>query len=126
MRRSTSIHWHGIVSHILGPSTTPFDKVLDSASYQLPRWPLLRYSGGSAPVALAQSAQLIHPLVPDRSQFDLHVLSVTCCHPGFDLLNLFLAPAMDLPSAGTYWYHSHLSTQYLDGLRGVIVVYVRQ
>ncbi|KAJ7734064.1 laccase, partial [Mycena metata] len=25
--------------------------------------------------------------------------------------------------AGTYWYHSHLSTQYCDGLRGVIVVY---
>ncbi|KAF7288968.1 Laccase 1 [Mycena indigotica] len=24
---------------------------------------------------------------------------------------------------GTYWYHSHLSTQYCDGLRGVIVVY---
>ncbi|KAF8166763.1 laccase lcc6 [Mycena galopus ATCC 62051] len=26
---------------------------------------------------------------------------------------------------GTYWYHSHLSTQYCDGLRGAIVVYVR-
>ncbi|KAJ7776229.1 laccase 1 [Mycena metata] len=25
--------------------------------------------------------------------------------------------------AGTYWYHSHLSTQYCDGLRGAIVVY---
>ncbi|KAL0065693.1 laccase, multicopper oxidase, benzenediol:oxygen oxidorectuctase [Marasmius tenuissimus] len=25
--------------------------------------------------------------------------------------------------AGTFWYHSHLSTQYCDGLRGVIVVY---
>lgn len=24
---------------------------------------------------------------------------------------------------GTYWYHSHLSTQYCDGLRGAIVVY---
>ncbi|KAJ7438109.1 laccase 2 precursor [Mycena galericulata] len=24
---------------------------------------------------------------------------------------------------GTYWYHSHLSTQYCDGLRGPIVVY---
>ena len=26
-------------------------------------------------------------------------------------------------SAGTYWYHSHLSTQYCDGLRGPFVVY---
>ncbi|THH08552.1 hypothetical protein EW145_g2616, partial [Phellinidium pouzarii] len=25
--------------------------------------------------------------------------------------------------SGTYWYHSHLSTQYCDGLRGPLVVY---
>ncbi|KAF5368762.1 hypothetical protein D9615_010402 [Tricholomella constricta] len=25
--------------------------------------------------------------------------------------------------AGTYWYHSHLSTQYCDGLRGAIIIY---
>ncbi|QRV95360.1 Multicopper oxidase [Ceratobasidium sp. AG-Ba] len=25
--------------------------------------------------------------------------------------------------AGTYWYHSHLATQYVDGLRGPIVIY---
>ncbi|KIJ50340.1 multicopper oxidase [Sphaerobolus stellatus SS14] len=25
--------------------------------------------------------------------------------------------------AGTFWYHSHLSTQYVDGLRGPIVIY---
>ncbi|KAG6863970.1 hypothetical protein C0991_001496, partial [Blastosporella zonata] len=25
--------------------------------------------------------------------------------------------------AGTYWYHSHLSTQYCDGLRGAFVIY---
>ncbi|KAH8094688.1 laccase 3 [Cristinia sonorae] len=25
--------------------------------------------------------------------------------------------------AGTYWYHSHLSTQYCDGLRGAFIVY---
>lgn len=24
---------------------------------------------------------------------------------------------------GTYWYHSHLSTQYCDGLRGPLVIY---
>ena len=27
---------------------------------------------------------------------------------------------------GTYWYHSHLSTQYCDGLRGPMVVYDQQ
>uniref|UniRef100_A0A0W0FMU0 laccase n=1 Tax=Moniliophthora roreri TaxID=221103 RepID=A0A0W0FMU0_MONRR len=30
-------------------------------------------------------------------------------------------PAGD--QAGTFWYHSHLSTQYCDGLRGALVVY---
>ena len=25
--------------------------------------------------------------------------------------------------AGTFWYHSHVSTQYCDGLRGPLVVY---
>ncbi|CAL1714469.1 unnamed protein product [Somion occarium] len=25
--------------------------------------------------------------------------------------------------AGTFWYHSHLSTQYCDGLRGALIVY---
>ena len=27
--------------------------------------------------------------------------------------------------SGTYWYHSHLHTQYCDGLRGPLVVYAR-
>jgi iron transport multicopper oxidase len=25
--------------------------------------------------------------------------------------------------AGTFWYHSHLATQYCDGLRGAMVIY---
>ncbi|KAG8710675.1 Laccase-1 [Ceratobasidium sp. 423] len=32
----------------------------------------------------------------------------------------------DIPlgdQTGTYWYHSHMSTQYIDGLRGPIVIY---
>nr|ALF95044.1 laccase [Crustodontia chrysocreas] len=29
----------------------------------------------------------------------------------------------DPDQAGTFWYHSHLSTQYCDGLRGPMVVY---
>lgn len=28
-----------------------------------------------------------------------------------------------LHQAGTFWYHSHLSTQYCDGLRGPMIVY---
>nr|ALF95041.1 laccase [Crustodontia chrysocreas] len=33
----------------------------------------------------------------------------------------------DVPDqAGTYWYHSHLRTQYCDGLRGPLVIYDQQ
>ena len=38
---------------------------------------------------------------------------------GHSFLYDFSAPGQ----AGTFWYHSHLSTQYCDGLRGPMVVY---
>ncbi|KAJ7892586.1 laccase [Mycena olivaceomarginata] len=39
--------------------------------------------------------------------------------PGHSFLYDFEVPNQ----AGTFWYHSHLSTQYCDGLRGPMVVY---
>ncbi|KAM6492570.1 laccase, multicopper oxidase [Amanita muscaria] len=37
--------------------------------------------------------------------------------------NSFLYQFSDPGQAGTFWYHSHHSTQYCDGLRGPMVVY---
>ena len=37
--------------------------------------------------------------------------------------NSFLYDFTAADQAGTFWYHSHLSTQYCDGLRGPMVVY---
>ncbi|KAI0334354.1 laccase [Cubamyces sp. BRFM 1775] len=37
--------------------------------------------------------------------------------------NSFLYDFQVPDQAGTFWYHSHLSTQYCDGLRGAFVVY---
>ncbi|KAM5541434.1 hypothetical protein V8D89_004988 [Ganoderma adspersum] len=37
--------------------------------------------------------------------------------------NSFLYDFQVPDQSGTYWYHSHLSTQYCDGLRGPFVVY---
>nr|AXY79772.1 laccase [Lignosus rhinocerotis] len=37
--------------------------------------------------------------------------------------NSFLYDFKADDQAGTYWYHSHLETQYCDGLRGAMVVY---
>ncbi|GLB41428.1 putative multicopper oxidase family protein [Lyophyllum shimeji] len=39
--------------------------------------------------------------------------------PGHAFLYQFSVP----DQAGTFWYHSHLSTQYCDGLRGALVIY---
>ena len=47
--------------------------------------------------------------VPDQSGKP-HSLQSDACYP-------------DCSRVGTYWYHSHLSTQYCDGLRGPFVVY---
>lgn len=48
-------------------------------------------------------------------------VGVTQCpiSPGRSFLYKFNVPNQ----AGTFWYHSHLSTQYCDGLRGAFVVY---
>jgi iron transport multicopper oxidase len=37
--------------------------------------------------------------------------------------NSFLYDFTATDQAGTFWYHSHLSTQYCDGLRGPMVIY---
>ncbi|KAF9528971.1 yellow laccase [Crepidotus variabilis] len=39
--------------------------------------------------------------------------------------NSFLYQFSTASQAGTFWYHSHHSTQYCDGLRGAMVVYDR-
>ncbi|THH15515.1 hypothetical protein EW146_g4970 [Bondarzewia mesenterica] len=39
--------------------------------------------------------------------------------PGHSFLYNFTA----LEQTGTYWYHSHIGTQYCDGLRGPLVIY---
>ncbi|KAF8806820.1 laccase 3 precursor [Phlegmacium glaucopus] len=48
-------------------------------------------------------------------------VGVTQCPiaPGHSFLYQFTVP----DQAGTFWYHSHYSTQYCDGLRGALIVY---
>ncbi|KAG9125332.1 laccase [Ceratobasidium sp. 392] len=71
MRRSTSIHWHGL------------------------------FQAGTAeedgPAFVTQC-----PIAPQASY-------------------TYTMPLKD--QAGTFWYHSHLSSQYVDGLRGPLVIY---
>lgn len=48
--------------------------------------------------------------VPDQAGEPLKFIANCCC---------VFTPY----SSGTFWYHSHLSTQYCDGLRGPLIVY---
>ncbi|KAF9256758.1 hypothetical protein L218DRAFT_982113 [Marasmius fiardii PR-910] len=61
-----------------------------------------------------------HGLTQDYTNWADGTASVTQCPiaPGAEFLYEFNAH-----HAGTFWYHSHLSTQYCDGLRGAFVVY---
>ncbi|KAF8583110.1 multicopper oxidase [Ramaria rubella] len=71
MRRSTSIHWHGLFQH--------------------------KTASEDGPAMVTQC-----PIAPGHFY------------------------TYDIPlrgQSGTFWYHSHLSTQYVDGLRGPLVIY---
>ncbi|KIJ22840.1 multicopper oxidase, partial [Sphaerobolus stellatus SS14] len=71
MRKSTSIHWHGIFQ------------------------PRNAYNDGPSFVTQC-------PIAPNHTYDYRLVLG---------------------QQAGTFWYHSHLSTQYVDGIRGPLVIY---
>lgn len=61
------------------------------------------------------------PIVPEESYlYDFNVSQQ---------VRILLATTCRLDGAcqaGTFWYHSHVSTQYGDGLRGPLVVYDTQ
>ncbi|KAG8698417.1 hypothetical protein FRC09_007244, partial [Ceratobasidium sp. 395] len=71
MRRSTTIHWHGLFQR-----TTAYE---DGPAFVT-----------QCPIAPAKSYQYVIPTVDQ---------------------------------AGTHWYHSHLGSQYVDGVRSAIVIY---
>ncbi|KAF8959650.1 yellow laccase [Flammula alnicola] len=62
-----------------------------------------------------------HGLFQEGSSWADGPVGVTQCPiaPGHSFLYQFSVP----DQAGTFWYHSHHSTQYCDGLRGPLVVY---
>ncbi|KAJ7744785.1 laccase [Mycena maculata] len=62
-----------------------------------------------------------HGFFQKNSSWADGVSSVTQCPIAQN--NSFLYTFNTTTQAGTFWYHSHLSTQYCDGLRGAMVVY---
>ncbi|KAH0590047.1 hypothetical protein H2248_000223 [Termitomyces sp. 'cryptogamus'] len=62
-----------------------------------------------------------HGILQHRTPWADGVSFVTQCPiaPNDSFLYDFTVP----DQAGTYWYHSHLSTQYCDGLRGPLIIY---
>lgn len=62
-----------------------------------------------------------HGILQHRSNWADGAAFVTQCPipPNGSFLHTFTVP----DQAGTFWYHSHLSAQYCDGLRGPLVIY---
>ncbi|KIK14451.1 laccase [Pisolithus microcarpus 441] len=62
-----------------------------------------------------------HGIYQHRSNWADGTAWITQCpiQPNGSFLHKFTVP----DQAGTYWYHSHLSAQYCDGLRGPLVIY---
>jgi iron transport multicopper oxidase len=62
-----------------------------------------------------------HGLFQNGTSWSDGPVGVTQCPitPGDSYLYEFSVPNQ----AGTFWYHSHYSTQYCDGLRGALVIY---
>lgn len=90
MRRSTSIHWHGIFQN--------------------------RTSSNDGPAFVTQVTFSKNPLI----RCIILILYIQCpIAPNSSFLYTF--PLRE--QAGTFWWHSHLSTQYCDGLRGSLIIY---
>ncbi|KAI6008784.1 laccase [Pisolithus orientalis] len=62
-----------------------------------------------------------HGILQHQSNWADGTAWITQCpiQPTGSFLHRFTVP----DQAGTYWYHSHLSAQYCDGLRGPLVIY---
>ncbi|KAJ8520191.1 hypothetical protein ONZ45_g2992 [Pleurotus djamor] len=92
MRRSTSIHWHGLFQH--------------------------KTSGMDGPSQVSFITYLFHrtdPVIADLLTNAPFLQTQPSC-----MTSILRAK---LGIIGDYRYHSHLSTQYCDGLRGVFIVY---
>ncbi|KAF8511283.1 laccase [Hysterangium stoloniferum] len=66
-----------------------------------------------------------HGIFQRRTNYDDGPAQVTQCPiaPGHSYQYKVETGDSEGGQSGTYWYHSHLSTQYVDGLRGAIVIY---
>ena len=62
-----------------------------------------------------------HGISQHRSNWADGVAYVTQCPLRQD--ETFTSQFIATGQTGTYWYHSHYSTQYCDGLRGPLVIY---
>ncbi|KAF8511284.1 laccase [Hysterangium stoloniferum] len=66
-----------------------------------------------------------HGILQRRTNYDDGPAQVTQCPiaPGHSYQYMVETGDSEGGQAGTYWYHSHLGAQYVDGLRGALVIY---
>ncbi|KAG6825411.1 hypothetical protein H0H92_003764 [Tricholoma furcatifolium] len=118
-----------IVNKVIDPDLFPRPAVLANGSYPGPA--IIGNKGDlftinvtnslTDPRMLRATSIHWHGIFQNGTNWDDGVAMVTQCPivPG----NSFLYNFSVHEQAGTYWYHSHYSTQYCDGLRGPMVIY---
>jgi len=79
----------------------------------LPKWHQLQRRDGVRNSMSYCPGQFIPVRLQDSKSGPRHVVSTKCTFHTNHTIG----------QAGTFWYHSHVSTQYCDGLRGPLVVY---
>ncbi|KDQ26265.1 laccase [Pleurotus ostreatus PC15] len=118
-----------IANKVIAPDGFPRSAVLAGGTFP---GPLIRGKTGdrlkiNVVNALADKTMAVdttihwHGLFQKGTNWADGVAMVTQCPiiPGHSFLYDFRVP----DQAGTFWYHSHLGTQYCDGLRGPLVIY---
>ncbi|KAF8519916.1 laccase [Hysterangium stoloniferum] len=66
-----------------------------------------------------------HGILQHRTNYDDGPAQVTQCPiaPGRSYTYKVETSDFEGGQAGTFWYHSHLGAQYIDGLRGALIIY---
>lgn len=118
-----------VVNKVIAPDGFQRDTVLVDGTFPGP--PLLAKKGDSFEI---NALNLLHDTTMDTAT-TIHWHGIHQLHSNDEDGTAFVTQCPIIPNntfpynfrvpdqAGTFWYHSHLSTQYCDGLRGAMILY---
>jgi len=118
-----------VVNKVIAPDGFPRSTVLVNGQFPGPliaankgdRFSLNVVDSLTDPTMLRSTSIHWHGLFQDNSSWADGTAFVTQCPIAAN--HSFLYDFVPTGQTGTYWYHSHLATQYQNGLRGPLVIY---